>query len=109
MLFAESSKSMPDPIGPPRLTQTFGIVGESDWIGWHPMSSAPRDGTPILAWMPDHDEVIAIRWHEDLECWQLAGVSLALGSWGEPALWHQFPPGPDEREKTAPGEPEAAT
>lgn len=65
--------------------------------GWKPIDSAPKDGSIILAWSEDMDEVLAIVWAESRGgSWRLAGCSsLELGSWGQPTHWMPLPAPPD--------------
>lgn len=61
---------------------------------WHPIASAPKDGTPILAYEHDWGYPISIRWHQPGQTWVLNGVLLKLGDWGEPEIWQPLPEPP---------------
>lgn len=54
---------------------------------WQPIGTAPKDGTPILAYEADWVYPISIRWHQSWGKWVLNGVLLELGDWGQPEVW----------------------
>lgn len=63
-------------------------------ITWQPIETAPKDGTPILAYETDWGYPISIRWHQPWQSWVLNGVLLKLGDWGEPTHWMPLPAPP---------------
>ena len=72
---------------------------------WKPITSAPRDGSTVLAYLPaqlDPDrrqDVVAIFW--DAACgWSTAYSGARLDS--EPTYWMPLPPPPGQAEAAAP-------
>lgn len=68
---------------------------------WQPIETAPRDGTPILAfWRHGGDKTrcSVIRWHKD-EWWTFASPglhNLCAHTDTEPTHWMPLPPPPQE-------------
>jgi hypothetical protein len=56
--------------------------------GWHPISTAPRDGRPVLAATPSKTTPFIVRW--DGFDWIDAGLGLR-----EPTHWQPLPPAPE--------------
>jgi hypothetical protein len=68
---------------------------------WLPIESAPRDGTPILLWLPDVDRglpgVECAQWWAD--CWWTNGGPNAgqdMGEWSSATHWMPLPTPPTD-------------
>lgn len=66
-------------------------------MNWHPIETAPKDGTVILGWQKEWgDAALTIVWVDSRGgYWGLAGCSsLDLGDNGQPTHWYSVPETP---------------
>lgn len=59
---------------------------------WQSIETAPRDGTGILAKLPDSDMPHTVKFWRGV--WVLAWDHSALVNWDEPTHWMPLPPPP---------------
>lgn len=76
-------------------------TAQEDRMTWKPISSAPRDGTPIILYHPEWQvKRLQGGWDAHEEAWRVHG-------WGCPAtqpdLWHPMPPLPEPPKETDDG------
>lgn len=68
---------------------------------WQPISTAKKDGNPILAtWLdtwPDHPDICAIFWNESRERWCYSRTAWICVGY-EPTHWMPLPEPPKEHE-----------
>lgn len=69
---------------------------------WQPIKTAPKDGTAILGWSEEMEEVMSIVWVDDRGgSWRISSCSsMELGSWGQPTHWMPLPAPPKDSGKT---------
>lgn len=74
-----------------------------DRNGWNTdMDAAPRDGTPVLLWLPDGPSGLPVaevaEWHGD--CWWTNGGPNAgsdMDEWSQATAWQPLPQPPEPR------------
>jgi hypothetical protein len=64
---------------------------------WQPMATAPKDGTDIIVYRPNHDgnyipKVGTDYWHRELDCWGKSRKET------QPVAWRPFPDPPKRGE-----------
>lgn len=69
---------------------------EARRLQWQPIESAPRDGTAILAMLPDSDMPAIIRWTDATgmayaPCWFIVWDGEHLGKYSQPTMWMHLP------------------
>ena len=87
----------------PAAKAAIAIVLEEAAVKWQPIETAPKDGTPILAYMPDADgepyQIYVVRMMGKIgdEWWQEAGGE----QWAtyKPTHWMPRPELPEDAEK----------
>lgn len=69
---------------------------------WMPIESAPKDGTAILAMLPDSDmpAIIHFRGPKANVTWRIAWDYSPLSEFSQPTHWMPLPPLPVDTEKT---------
>jgi len=64
---------------------------------WENVSSAPKDGTHIIAWSPFYKRAFIGWWNTASQCWESHGTSLFEEREGELVThWMPLPPAPEE-------------
>jgi hypothetical protein len=62
-------------------------------IEWEPIETAPRDGTPLLLWLPAPLSKPAIgHWNRDLICWVVEDSNLEGCDEHQPSHWASVTP-----------------
>lgn len=64
---------------------------------WQPISTAPRDGTVVLARIPDQDVQQAVMWSAKENCWVIQWDHWKLDGFDTPTHWMPLPPAPEEK------------
>lgn len=57
---------------------------------WQPISTAPKDGTGILAWIPDWTTTMVVFWKES-RWWMPVGYDGLMSMRGDPPITHWMP------------------
>ena len=70
---------------------------------WQPIDTAPKDGTLILAHLPDSDDCYVIGWCDkakdirsyfNADGWCIAWDGESLSDWSQPTHWMPLPDAP---------------
>lgn len=64
--------------------------------GWQPIETAPKDGTPFLAWRRGQIAIAYLTPRDDCEMWTFGTTSAAVETFPEhkPSYWQALPPAP---------------
>ena len=73
--------------------QIVALQAEKTEREWKPIETAPKDGTDVLAYVPETDQQFVIYWHQHDKCWAYAVCELGT-IYCIPTHWMPLPQPP---------------